>query len=698
MIRNLFLIVIILLLFSCKDNKNRNHKLIKEIKSLDIDNVEITKLLKKNNIENPSNIILYDPNYYYLLSKLFYIRNIDEKYNIWFNYFINNALKTDNIFKDNALKLYIAHLIKNNKWDLIKKTIIDNQKILLDSQNEIYLKYADNKSFNEINYIPDNIEILPILYQIIRSNPSDLTNLENQLKIENFLINSKLFYNYIYTNNKIENDLIDIDLYIDHLDKMINYVKDNYFLSCIFYYIKNDKNKFRNNLEDFIKTTDQISYQKLNILRKLSINLGIRKDFYYILSSHYNEDKYLKYFYGIEVIYFINYSKGLSILKETLHDFNANGTINYNIRAMILESTFILNEKWFNELIKFYNDYPDSINANNLLYIFFRKLIMYQKNDLLIDLFKNFPLEKMGAKDKELFTYYLYLIDDDNREKWKKLIIKEFPLSFSGLKINHGKILISNKNRIKNIIAETKLSNIARIKLLKIKYLLDFDFIEDAKNISLNDLSTNEKIIIYDLFYNYSVNINDYYNSLRYTRLIIDLLYDSNYYKIDDLDILKRLYPSPYLNLVNKYSKIYDVDPACAYAVMREESNFKNDIVSYKNAIGLMQIMPSTGQFISQKLKLHNYDLTNPEDNIKMGTYYLKFLERYFDKKEYILASYNAGPGRAKQWHSSYKNFSDDIKLELIPIYETRDYIRKVMQSYFIYNYLIEYYYNAEKL
>ena len=365
---------------------------------------------------------------------------------------------------------------------------------------------------------------------------------------------------------------------------------------------------------------------------------------------------------------------------------------------MLLESSFSLNKKWIDELIKFYNDYPDSVRLNNLLYIFFRKLIIYEKNDLFINLFKNFPLEKMAINDRELFAYYLYLIDTDNKEKWEKYIIKEFPLSFSGLKINNGKILIAGKNRIKNIKEETKLSEIAKIKLLKIKYLLDFDFIEDAKDISLNDLTNNEKIIIYDLFYNYFVNINDYYTSLRYTGIIINLLYDSNFYKIDDLDILKRLYPSPYLNLINKYSKVYDINPACAYAVMREESNFKNDIVSYKNAIGLMQIIPSTGKFISQKLRINDYDLTDPEDNIKMGTYYLKFLERYFDKKEYILASYNAGPGNAKKWHSIYKNFSDDIKLELIPIYETRNYIRKVMQSYFIYDYLIKYHYNTEIL
>ena len=296
MIKKFFILLFILLLFSCIDIKNKNHKLIKEIKSLNIDNVEVTNLLKKNNIKNPNNLILYDSNYYYLLSKLFYIKKINEKYNTWFNYFIENSIKIDNIFKDDALKLYITHLAKTNKWKLIKKLIIENQKILVDNQDEIYLKYAANESLNEINYIPEKIEILPILYQIITSNPSVLNNTVNQVKIEDYLIDSKIFYNYIYKYESDENSE-DIDFNLNYLIKIIDNINNNYFLTCIINYIQKDKDNFKKNLENFFKNNNQFSYKKINILKKLSINLETRKNFYKLLSIYYKQNKYRSYLF-----------------------------------------------------------------------------------------------------------------------------------------------------------------------------------------------------------------------------------------------------------------------------------------------------------------------------------------------------------------------------------------------------------------
>ncbi len=694
--KNIFLILLLICLFCCEDkyNNNKNHELIKNIKSLNNHEIEIKYLLAKNNLTTPHNLILNDNNYYYLLSKLFYNNNTDNKLNDWFDYCIEKSIKTDNIFKKDALKFYINYLADNEKWNLIKKVINENIEILTDKEDEIYLKYAENNSFIDINYIPNNLEIFPILHQIIKKQPSDLNNFVNQKKIENYIIESKLYYNHIYqskNNNINEDKLINEKI---KLIEIIEYCKDNYFLSCLSSYINKDKNKFILNLDFFLNNTDQITYDKLELIRKLSVMFGLRKDFYTVLSKHYNNNIYSTYFYGVEVIYYVNYSKGLKILQDTLSKFDSNSIINYNIRGMALSSSFNLSKKWFNEFTKYYNDYPDYIRSNQLLNTFFRQIILYKKNDLFIDIIRDFPITKMEPKDKVLFYYYLYLIDKKNKKKWKQNILKEFPLSFSALTLNNGAISIENKNLLKTIKTETKLSKTTKIKISKIKYFLDFYFLKEAQNISLDDLTDNEKVIVYDLFYNYLINENDYYLSLRYARYIISILYDDNFDNIDDLDILKRLYPPHYKNLILKYSKQYNIEPACAFAVMREESNFKNDIVSYQSAVGLMQIMPPTGKFISQKLKINNYDLTNPEDNINMGTFYLNFLQRYFNKKEYILASYNAGPGRTKQWYNTYNSFSDEIKLELIPIPETRNYVRKVMKSYFIYDYLIENHYN----
>ncbi|HOV12712.1 MAG TPA: transglycosylase SLT domain-containing protein, partial [Spirochaetota bacterium] len=104
--------------------------------------------------------------------------------------------------------------------------------------------------------------------------------------------------------------------------------------------------------------------------------------------------------------------------------------------------------------------------------------------------------------------------------------------------------------------------------------------------------------------------------------------------------------------------------------------------------IGLMQIIPATGDFISKKIKMSNYDLTDPADNIRMGTYYLQFLKNRYKEYPFILSSYNAGPGKTNTWKNLYKNFDNTTMYELIPIEETRHYIRKVMRSYYIYKHL----------
>ncbi|OHD14702.1 MAG: hypothetical protein A2086_06440 [Spirochaetes bacterium GWD1_27_9] len=167
------------------------------------------------------------------------------------------------------------------------------------------------------------------------------------------------------------------------------------------------------------------------------------------------------------------------------------------------------------------------------------------------------------------------------------------------------------------------------------------------------------------------------------------LLYGENLVGID-IATLQMLFPLHYKDFFIKYSAEYNIDPSLSYAVMREESRYNKNIVSFANAVGLMQIMPSTAKFISGKTGIKNYDLTNPEDNIRMGTYYLQFLTRYFTESELILSCYNAGPGRTIRWHNIYRNYPNKIMYELIPIEETRHYIRKVTRSYYIYKFLIK--------
>ena len=105
-----------------------------------------------------------------------------------------------------------------------------------------------------------------------------------------------------------------------------------------------------------------------------------------------------------------------------------------------------------------------------------------------------------------------------------------------------------------------------------------------------------------------------------------------------------------YLPLVKKYAQEYGVDWVLVLAVMKQESRFDHEAVSYKGAYGLMQIMPLTQIELAEKLGVE--ETSTPRNNIKAGIYHLKSLYAIFNhipKEDRIclsLAAYNAGFGR----------------------------------------------------
>ncbi|MEE8637871.1 MAG: tetratricopeptide repeat protein [Candidatus Margulisiibacteriota bacterium] len=148
-------------------------------------------------------------------------------------------------------------------------------------------------------------------------------------------------------------------------------------------------------------------------------------------------------------------------------------------------------------------------------------------------------------------------------------------------------------------------------------------------------------------------------------------------------------YPRGYSRYVEKYSKMYGLDPYLTYAVIREESLFKSRALSRSWAHGLMQIIPSTGRNLSRLLGIRysRWKLYNPRVNIHMGTYYLSSLIKRFDGNVALaLAGYNGGPVRVKRWLKKYNNNLDiDEFIEDIPFRETRYYVKKVLKSYYGY-------------
>ena len=147
-------------------------------------------------------------------------------------------------------------------------------------------------------------------------------------------------------------------------------------------------------------------------------------------------------------------------------------------------------------------------------------------------------------------------------------------------------------------------------------------------------------------------------------------------------------FPKPYREAVEKASQTYAIEPAMIYAVMRQESLFDPYAVSVAKARGLMQLIDSTAQYMAKREGIRLKNIYDPETNILLGTAYLRYLLDQFNGNIVkALASYNAGPTRVKNW----QNHSDDyLFIELIPITETRDYVKRVLYNYYVYSELLK--------
>ncbi len=93
----------------------------------------------------------------------------------------------------------------------------------------------------------------------------------------------------------------------------------------------------------------------------------------------------------------------------------------------------------------------------------------------------------------------------------------------------------------------------------------------------------------------------------------------------------------------------YEIDPSLVLAIIQVESNFSPTAVSDKGAIGLMQVMPSTAEYLAEKLGISisgKKELHDPFLNVRLGIYYLSLLEGRFDNIEDALFAYYYGPSR----------------------------------------------------
>lgn len=152
-------------------------------------------------------------------------------------------------------------------------------------------------------------------------------------------------------------------------------------------------------------------------------------------------------------------------------------------------------------------------------------------------------------------------------------------------------------------------------------------------------------------------------------------------------------YPNVFRDLVVTHCKSADeLDPDLLQALMREESALDPKALSWAGALGLCQLMPATAAGVAMQLKLkqpRQAQLLEPELNIQLGARYLSdLLSRMKGVKPFALASYNAGESAVARWRK--ENGDDDLAawVELVPLQETRGYVKRVLRSYNTYKLL----------
>lgn len=149
-------------------------------------------------------------------------------------------------------------------------------------------------------------------------------------------------------------------------------------------------------------------------------------------------------------------------------------------------------------------------------------------------------------------------------------------------------------------------------------------------------------------------------------------------------------YPVLYLEETRTAAESADVSPHLILAIAREESRFDPNVISPAGAIGLMQLMPATASWHSgtrDSVRLSADDLRDPAKNIRAGAEYFRYLlDRCGGSVVAALASYNGGHGRMAQWRENFRPAENPlVALEMIGPRETREYVRKVLDSYAAY-------------
>ncbi|QIN78215.1 transglycosylase SLT domain-containing protein [Rubrobacter marinus] len=142
-------------------------------------------------------------------------------------------------------------------------------------------------------------------------------------------------------------------------------------------------------------------------------------------------------------------------------------------------------------------------------------------------------------------------------------------------------------------------------------------------------------------------------------------------------DVVQRaLHPLRYEDQIRAAAAENGLEPAFVAGVIYVESRYDPDVRSSQGAYGLMQVLPQTATFISERSGITG-DYRDPGTNVRMGAWYLSYLLGRYDGNEALaLAAYNSGEGQVDSWLAEGRSLPEGIPFE-----ETRDYVTNAAEA-----------------
>jgi soluble lytic murein transglycosylase len=313
-------------------------------------------------------------------------------------------------------------------------------------------------------------------------------------------------------------------------------------------------------------------------------------------------------------------------------------------------------EKAIDVFTKLYEDYED----NKYLYWKARSLDISGKD--ASDLYN-----KLKKKDRNFYSVLSYLKTERPSEQsnTKKINMSSHP--FNSTSTSHD-LTNRENNGVK--------------KFDRVEALFEIGLSKEAMSelINVSKIITSTEDILY-----LGSRFQDIGEYKYIVRLAERLPYKENFHHL--------FYPLAYWDIVETICQKYGIDPLLILSVMREESMFNPNANSIAGAVGLMQLIPKTALWLDSNLQLgikNTSQIFEIKNNISLGTYYLSILMKEFGSHAYVIAAYNAGEERVRKWSQKGNYKSIDEFIEDIPYYETRNYVKKVMTSYFGYKKFLE--------